>query len=464
MRTLLRALVVLLGALVLPHKVLSQTGNLSGPGDRQECIKGDFDDRNYGWFTYTNSCSIKVYVTFCPVRGGSCGGMILAAGKSDGTGLSRGEVAEKGGLFHYVCANPAVPIAAETGMPVDRAYQKFYCGTVVKARRPGSPGGVRGSNEATGDAPAVASTSVEPVRAAATAADDSKSRTLADDASKVRSATPADSREAERRRRIEAIEEQLAANVRTTKAIEDGFETFRSIVERRSKEEELRIERNRLERERQLQERFAQNTARANEVDDGRDEAYRERGGARRLKQLTEEFSKEVSSMIGRWQPTDSAINVVGSLSVRLADCSCTDTTQGIVTPRLTFEGALKFSIPGDWSGSSYIDSYELSGLRAELYPASTNEDDSCNSNAFEYCWELRGAIRYERTWSLWSRIQSIAGHPTHHLSNTLTHISAHAGKVDGQRRINLVFRTWDDEEGPRSYNLELVRILVSAP
>jgi len=77
------------------------------------CVRQFWDPNNYNWLSFENNCGQAIYVNYIPHRPGGWamgGGMHLAPGHHDNTGLSSAEINQTGGFDLYVCPTDSVPV------------------------------------------------------------------------------------------------------------------------------------------------------------------------------------------------------------------------------------------------------------------------------------------------------------------------------------------------------------------
>jgi hypothetical protein len=77
------------------------------------CVRQFWDPNNYNWLSFENNCGQAIYVNYIPHRPGGWamgGGMHLAPGNHNNTGLSSAEINQTGGFDLYVCPTDSVPV------------------------------------------------------------------------------------------------------------------------------------------------------------------------------------------------------------------------------------------------------------------------------------------------------------------------------------------------------------------
>ena len=77
------------------------------------CVRQFFDPNTYNWLSFENNCGQAIYINYIPHRPGGWamgGGMHLAPGNHNNTGLSSAEINQTGGFDLYVCPTNAVPV------------------------------------------------------------------------------------------------------------------------------------------------------------------------------------------------------------------------------------------------------------------------------------------------------------------------------------------------------------------
>jgi hypothetical protein len=77
------------------------------------CVRQFFDPNTYNWLSFENNCGQAIYINYIPHRPGGWamgGGMQLAPGNHNNTGLSSAEIDQTGGYDLYVCPTDSVPV------------------------------------------------------------------------------------------------------------------------------------------------------------------------------------------------------------------------------------------------------------------------------------------------------------------------------------------------------------------
>lgn len=77
------------------------------------CVRQFWDPNAYNWLSFENNCGQAIYVNYIPHRPGGWamgGGMHLAPGNHNNTGLSSAEINQTGGFDLYVCPTDSVPV------------------------------------------------------------------------------------------------------------------------------------------------------------------------------------------------------------------------------------------------------------------------------------------------------------------------------------------------------------------
>jgi hypothetical protein len=77
------------------------------------CVRQFWDPDNYNWLSFENNCGQAIYVNYIPHRPGGWamgGGMNLAPGNHNNTGLSSADINQTGGFDLYVCPTDSVPV------------------------------------------------------------------------------------------------------------------------------------------------------------------------------------------------------------------------------------------------------------------------------------------------------------------------------------------------------------------
>jgi TPR repeat protein len=77
------------------------------------CVRQFFDPNTYNWLSFENNCGQAIYINYIPHRPGGWamgGGMHLAPGNHNNTGLSSDEINQTGGFDLYVCPTDSVPV------------------------------------------------------------------------------------------------------------------------------------------------------------------------------------------------------------------------------------------------------------------------------------------------------------------------------------------------------------------
>ena len=77
------------------------------------CVRQFFDPNTYNWLSFENNCGQAIYVSYIPHHPGGWaigGGMHLAPGNHNNTGLSGAEINQTGGFDLYVCPTDSVPV------------------------------------------------------------------------------------------------------------------------------------------------------------------------------------------------------------------------------------------------------------------------------------------------------------------------------------------------------------------
>jgi hypothetical protein len=91
------------------------------------CIREFFDPSMYNWLSFGNSCSESLSVTYIgynpPYARYSAD---IRPGQKTSTGLTRNEVAERGGFELYVCQSRYLPVDAADNY-VSRTNVPFRC-------------------------------------------------------------------------------------------------------------------------------------------------------------------------------------------------------------------------------------------------------------------------------------------------------------------------------------------------
>jgi hypothetical protein len=77
------------------------------------CVRQFFDPNTNNWLSFENDCGQPIYVSYIPRHPGGWamgGGMHLAPGNFNNTGLSSGDLNNAGGMGIYVCPTNSVPV------------------------------------------------------------------------------------------------------------------------------------------------------------------------------------------------------------------------------------------------------------------------------------------------------------------------------------------------------------------
>ena len=77
------------------------------------CVRQFWDPNTYNWLSFENNCGQAIYLNYIPHRPGGWamgGGMHLAPGSHNNTGLSSAEINQTGGFDLYVCPTDSVPV------------------------------------------------------------------------------------------------------------------------------------------------------------------------------------------------------------------------------------------------------------------------------------------------------------------------------------------------------------------
>ena len=77
------------------------------------CVRQFYDPNTYDWLSFENNCGQAIYINYIPHRPGGWamgGGMHLAPGDHNNTGLSKAEINQTGGFDLYVCPTDSVPV------------------------------------------------------------------------------------------------------------------------------------------------------------------------------------------------------------------------------------------------------------------------------------------------------------------------------------------------------------------
>jgi hypothetical protein len=77
------------------------------------CVRQFWDPNSYNWLSFENNCGQAIYLNYIPHRPGGWamgGGMHLAPGHYNNTGLSSAEINQTGGFDLYVCPTDSVPV------------------------------------------------------------------------------------------------------------------------------------------------------------------------------------------------------------------------------------------------------------------------------------------------------------------------------------------------------------------
>jgi hypothetical protein len=92
------------------------------------CIRTFFDPNMYGWYSFENTCSEALSITFIPYSPGFGGGAVdyLGPGRATSTGTSREEMQRKQGYELYVCPTGFLPVDGN-GRYVSRVNTMFRC-------------------------------------------------------------------------------------------------------------------------------------------------------------------------------------------------------------------------------------------------------------------------------------------------------------------------------------------------
>lgn len=125
MRTAL--IVPTLLVLLLVSKGQASAQQYEPGGYYNQCIGSFYDPDMYNWYSYRNSCSETIRVTYCARNsGGGCYAMTLRSGRKDSTGWSRDEVNRKGGFTVYACREGWYPVDVR-GEPVRPGTGAYRC-------------------------------------------------------------------------------------------------------------------------------------------------------------------------------------------------------------------------------------------------------------------------------------------------------------------------------------------------
>lgn len=76
------------------------------------CIRSFYDPNMYNWYSFENTCSEALSITFIPYNPGFGGGAVdyLGPGRATSTGASRDEMQRKEGFELYVCPTGFMPV------------------------------------------------------------------------------------------------------------------------------------------------------------------------------------------------------------------------------------------------------------------------------------------------------------------------------------------------------------------
>jgi hypothetical protein len=77
------------------------------------CVRQFWDPNTYNWLSFENNCGQAIYINYIPHRPGGWamgGGMHLAPGSQNNTGLSSAEINQTGGFDLYVCPTDSMPV------------------------------------------------------------------------------------------------------------------------------------------------------------------------------------------------------------------------------------------------------------------------------------------------------------------------------------------------------------------
>jgi hypothetical protein len=92
------------------------------------CIRSFYDPDMYNWYSFENTCSEAVAVTFIPYNPGYGGGAVdsLSPGRATSTGDTRDEIQRKQGYELYVCPAGFLPVDGNDRY-VSRVNTMFRC-------------------------------------------------------------------------------------------------------------------------------------------------------------------------------------------------------------------------------------------------------------------------------------------------------------------------------------------------
>jgi hypothetical protein len=92
------------------------------------CIRTFFDPNMYNWYSFENTCSEALSITFIPYSPGFGGGAVdyLGPGRATSTGNSREEMQRKQGYELYVCPTGFMPVDGSDRY-VSRVNTMFRC-------------------------------------------------------------------------------------------------------------------------------------------------------------------------------------------------------------------------------------------------------------------------------------------------------------------------------------------------
>lgn len=77
----------------------------------QGCAYDFYDPDMYNWFAIGNTCSTAIYVVVCRRDTGMCGSAAtVRPGRNESFGMSRREVADRGGVEWLVCWDGYYPV------------------------------------------------------------------------------------------------------------------------------------------------------------------------------------------------------------------------------------------------------------------------------------------------------------------------------------------------------------------
>jgi hypothetical protein len=93
------------------------------------CVRQFWDPNTYNWLSFENNCGQAIYLNYMPHRPGGWamgGGMHLAPGNHNNTGLSSAEINQTGGFDLYVCPTDSVPVDL-SGNILKRNVSQYRC-------------------------------------------------------------------------------------------------------------------------------------------------------------------------------------------------------------------------------------------------------------------------------------------------------------------------------------------------